>query len=344
MEIRADHNKQETVRKILAGWLKSAEVGERLVPERQLAASIGVSRPTVRKAVDELVKEGLLRRVQGSGVYVNKSLSQRARQICVIYHRSTDQYVHINSFLFTIWHHLEVQVNARGWVLVAASPDESGQLPPIVAESDGVILFHRSSAGNVPSHLPKVVTFDAGYSVDATFVLIDDYLGGRSAADHLYSLGHQRLAFFGDVGYYWTSERYRGVRDRALESDKPEPLLMSVDLTRPSVAPVVDRLREFDITGVVCANDSQAMSLISALHRNAIRVPEDMSVTGFDDVPSAARFEPPLTTIKLPVEEAAAIAVSELAEQIETGNAGPCKRIILPAELVIRDSCMPPRR
>jgi LacI family transcriptional regulator len=88
---------------------------------------------------------------------------------------------------------------------------------------------------------------------------------------------------------------------------------------------------------IVCANDQTALGAIHALARRGIRVPQDVAVTGFDDVPVARHMHPPLTTVRQPMQELGATAFEILYSKINTGRAEA--DVVLPVELIIRDSC-----
>jgi DNA-binding LacI/PurR family transcriptional regulator len=86
------------------------------------------------------------------------------------------------------------------------------------------------------------------------------------------------------------------------------------------------------------ASDTMALGALRALREAGKRVPDEVAAVGFDDVPQAATADPPLTTIRQPIQQTGALAVDMLIDILENG-ADPPRRIILPTELVIRASC-----
>jgi LacI family transcriptional regulator len=88
---------------------------------------------------------------------------------------------------------------------------------------------------------------------------------------------------------------------------------------------------------IVCANDQTALGAIHALARRGIKVPQEVAVTGFDDVPVARHLHPPLTTVRQPMQELGAMAFDVLFAKISTGKAQP--DVVLPVQLIIRESC-----
>jgi DNA-binding LacI/PurR family transcriptional regulator len=89
---------------------------------------------------------------------------------------------------------------------------------------------------------------------------------------------------------------------------------------------------------VFVASDAMAQGVLRALRENGVRVPKDIAVVGFDDMPFSAHTEPPLTTMRQPVHRLGITAAEILIDLIENPESGP-RRIVLPTELVIRSSC-----
>ena len=100
----------------------------------------------------------------------------------------------------------------------------------------------------------------------------------------------------------------------------------------------MQRLLPANPDGVFVASDMMAMGALRALREAGRRVPEDVAVVSFDDMPFAARAEPPLTTMRQPVQRTGVVAAETLIDQIGNPDAQP-SRILLPTELVIRESC-----
>ena len=93
---------------------------------------------------------------------------------------------------------------------------------------------------------------------------------------------------------------------------------------------------------VVCANDQTALGVMHALARRGIAVPDEVAVTGFDDVPVARHLHPPLTTVRQPILELGATAFDVLYSKINAATVGP--DVVLPVELIVRESCGCPHR
>jgi LacI family transcriptional regulator len=183
-------------------------------------------------------------------------------------------------------------------------------------------------------------------------VMVDNSLGAHAALDHLHSLGHRKIAFIrGPKQLADTRPRWQGVQTLARERDlKLDPKLI-VDLPESSdpfssfehgfqlTEELLRRRRPF--TALMAFDDMTAFGAIRALARAGIRVPEDCSVVGFDDVSPAAIYSPALTTIRQPMEAMGAAAATIVLEAVnatlEKKTVRALHRQIVP-ELIVRES------
>ena len=174
-----------------------------------------------------------------------------------------------------------------------------------------------------------------------TSVDVDNVAGARQAVDHLVALGHRRIACITNAPLVYTASRerldgYRQALDAAgIEFD--DQLVAEGAFDAPSghtaMTVLLDRT-QFD--AVFVASDVVALGAIGALRETGRRIPGDVSVVGFDDIPLAAYFDPPLTTVRLPAFELGQAAGRALIHRI-ADRATP-DRTLLPIELVIRSS------
>jgi LacI family transcriptional regulator len=174
---------------------------------------------------------------------------------------------------------------------------------------------------------------------------VDNVAGARVAVEHLIGLGHRRIACItnADLVYTAAQERLTGYR-QALEAAGiavDERLIATGGFDAPSGHRAMETLlgrAEFD--AVFVASDVVALGAIGALRQAGKRIPDDVSVVGFDDIPLAAFFHPPLTTVRLPAFELGQAAGRALLERI--ADATPPRRTLLPTELIVRASTAPP--
>ncbi len=207
---------------------------------------------------------------------------------------------------------------------------------------DGIIIIapHESAAEGL-RHLPPdlpVVDVGGGKGIPVPVAAVDQVAGAARATRHLLSLGHPTVWHLsGPPNWIDANGRVKGWRS-ALQSegrDVPEPLIG--DWSAHSGYEHGRRLaRDAEVTAIFVANDHMAMGLLRALREAGRRVPEDVSVVGFDDVPEAAYFWPPLTTVRQNFGEVGRHAFQLLLDRI-AGIEGDFRRKVEP-ELVLRES------
>lgn len=212
--------------------------------------------------------------------------------------------------------------------------------------ADGVIaILPRESTyfdALASAHVPVVVIDQRGTLAKFPTVSVDSYGGACMAVEHLARLGHTRIAFVsGDETIEGVRERHRGYSDTLARLGLPfDPeLLAPGDLSQKKAFEATIRLLALPSppTAVFAANDLSAFGVIAAVREAGLRVPDDVSVIGFDDIPMAAQVHPPLTTIRQPFQQMARSAVNTLLSRID-GNDSASARTTLPAELVTRNS------
>lgn len=182
-----------------------------------------------------------------------------------------------------------------------------------------------------------------------TNVILDQHRAAELALRHLIQLGHTKIAFMrggshsSDADDRWACQMAAA---HDLNIDVPPQRMVNIKL-RDSIpemgfGPVVELLsRNVDFTALVCFNDVSAFGAIRALMDHGLRVPEDVSVVGFDDIQNAAFHNPSLTTIRQPMYQMGSVAARILLQRIRGQATFPDAVPILP-ELVVRESTCPP--
>jgi DNA-binding LacI/PurR family transcriptional regulator len=166
----------------------------------------------------------------------------------------------------------------------------------------------------------------------------------RAATEHLLGLGHLTIHHLaGPQRWFAARDRLEGWRAALSAHGREQPPVIEGDW---SAASGYAAGREFaaagDVTAVFAANDDMAISLIRALREAGLRVPGDVSVVGFDDIPVAAYVTPPLTTVRQPFDAVAHEGLRILVQAIEKPDAEPAPANDPPVELVVRASTAPP--
>ena len=195
--------------------------------------------------------------------------------------------------------------------------------------------FHRQLQHTI---IPTVVLDNLILNPKVACVGVDNYQGVTYAVEHLASLGHTSIALMNGEGNSRVSqERYQGFKVGMNKCNLPvrKDLAAYGDFTSDNTAPYVRQFVENGATAIVCASDYIAVGVLGELAKLDLRVPQDISVTGFDDIPIARYSAPPLTTIRqdrLNIGKSACVAL----EQIVEGMA--ISRFLLAPELIVRGS------
>jgi LacI family transcriptional regulator len=218
--------------------------------------------------------------------------------------------------------------------------------------SDGAILVTSELDPALRSELqelqvPAVVIDPAGVtSLDVPTIGATDWAGGLSATDHLTGLGHRRIGFVGGPAPLWSSrarlDGYRAGLGAAGVAVDPA-LVLEGDFGYESGFECAGRLLRLADrpTAVFAANDQMALGVYEATRRRGLRVPEDLSVVGFDDLPLAQWSSPPLTTVHQPLAQMGVLAARTVLRMVQ-GEPVEGPRIELATRLVVRDSTAPP--
>jgi DNA-binding LacI/PurR family transcriptional regulator len=176
-------------------------------------------------------------------------------------------------------------------------------------------------------------------------VVVDSADGMKQAVAHLAELGHRRCAFISGPRRSWSNQqRQRGLRVAAAHHGIEVVALGPVAPQFESGVQLAAEVLRTEVTAVLAYNDLVAVGILSRLAEAGVRVPDELSVVGFDDIPLAAMVTPPLTTVALPTAAAGEAAVEVLLARLDgPGDTEPTARK-LPAKLVVRSSTGPPPR
>lgn len=228
--------------------------------------------------------------------------------------------------------------------LVPASLDDISTLMA-VNRADGVVFLGQSSLHHAFNRLARngarFVVWGAQLPDQAyCSVGSDNVLGGRRATSHLIRLGRRRIVFLGDAEAPEVAQRVRGYRTALEESGlRLDPgLLVPAHFEIESAEAAVDGLiaQGLSFDGVVAASDLIALGAIRALQRAGMRIPDDVSVVGYDDVPFARYSRPSLTTISQDTARAGRLLVSKLLNAIGQRE---IRSERVATNLIVRESC-----
>jgi len=254
--------------------------------------------------------------------YVVEAVERHGRLVLLCSHRS--QSVKQSSYIDLL------DSGAIDGMLYLGSFRSNERLAAAIADGLPVVVVDEPIAG-----LPPVSS-----------VVMDDYAGGYQATSYLVALGHRRIAFVsGPAELGSVQERYRGYCDalRVASIDAEGQVNLAGQFTEQfgmSALPHLLAAAE-PPTAAFVASDYIALGVLSAAEVHGIRVPDDLSIVGFDDIRFSQYVRPRLTTIRSPVDRLAQQGVELLFERLQDPTA-PARTQVLPVELVIRESAAAP--
>ncbi|MBF6165544.1 LacI family DNA-binding transcriptional regulator [Streptomyces gardneri] len=215
----------------------------------------------------------------------------------------------------------------------------------------GVILLSPilpAAAIRAAAHQAPLVLVSRSSTVAAVDTVTDDGEAGAAlAVDHLVSLGHRRIVHLDGGGAFTSAPRRKGYR-AAMQRHGLEPMVVPSEHTDSAGMAAVRKLLNLFShdnfpTALVCGNDFNAVGAMSALEEAGLRVPEDVSVVGYDNTSLAALRHVALTTIDQPRIRMGRLAIDALAERLRDGRTTPVRRRVEPS-LIVRATTTAPRR
>lgn len=237
---------------------------------------------------------------------------------------------------------------------------------------DGAVVYSCDTGSPALTWLKRrglpLVFVDQTPTPGVASVNVDDRTGAAAAAEHLVELGHRRIDIVSknmsgpygvvlpadgaagvDADHHVSRERMRGWLDSLDAAGITASVVNQPQSSADDAFAAANLLLSQDDppTALLCFSDVMANGVVRAAEARGLRVPEDVSVVGFDDGPLARRMRPALTTVRQPVAEKGHAAAAALTAAIErskaTGKPGRARHLVLPTELVVRNSTAPPR-
>jgi GntR family transcriptional regulator of arabinose operon len=335
------------------------EPGDQLPSFVELRNEHGISRGTVEKAHSLLEGEGLIVREQGRGVFVAEPQLRPVTGVLGFIGGGFGETQHSLYWLRVMaGMQQEAMLSKRQLMLILNGLDTS-----VWDKIDGVLLSQNeedlyATVRALPPGMPcvSILTPTEELGVEINSVQADDYQGVFDAARYLISLGHQRIAYVSSGRGQLIERRMEGYKD-ALQQSGIEPSLRWLRSVRlrsgqaDSKAAYVEQgrrtirewlqsdWRDLNCTALMAQNDNTAVGAIEAFQEAGIRVPEGVSVVGFDGTEMYDYFSPHLTTVQVPVYEIGAAGVRLLLQQIERRSTP--HRLVLPTHLQVGASTGP---
>lgn len=345
---------EDLKRQIMSGEIRP---GDKISSENVLAKEYDISRQTVRKAIDILRNEGFLYAEHGRGTFCSDMIKQEGNSgnIAVVM-------TYLSDYIFPhIIRGIDEELEKEEYSILLKSTHnyrkvEAKCLEELVKKNiDGLIIEPSKSQIAFKNHdifsmleryrVPFVFVQGVYHGMeDKPYVLLDDEKGGYLITKHLIELGHKRI-----VGVFKADDRQgqnrhsgyvRALKEAGIWYD-PSLIIWfhTEDMQSLPQEMIQEVVRREKVDAVVSYNDRIAIQVINALEGIGIRIPEDVSVTGFDDSEFAKNFKVPLTTIKHPQRKIGEAAAELLVKLMKGYTVEEDKlHIIMEPELVVRDS------
>ena len=260
------------------------------------------------------------------------------------------------AFFSEIVRGIDLAARAAGYhLLVSGSHSDPAEtaalLQTLHGRVDGLILMTPALGGTwlqkaLPRRVPVVLLNDDGTDERHHSLRIDNRRGARLAVEHLIGLGHRAIAFLGGpVGNADATERLAGYREALVAGGLPlnRHFELAGDFSEESGVQAGAKVAALvpQPTAIFAANDAMAIGCLAALRERGLRVPEDVSLVGFDDVPIARYLTPALTSVQVPIAELGKQAMALLLAAVDGrpghSEAGTTHTVIVPT-LAIRAS------
>jgi DNA-binding LacI/PurR family transcriptional regulator len=256
-----------------------------------------------------------------------------------------------NPFYPGVLRGVQVRASELGYAVLLADSDENADAEATLVQAmekqvDGIVICAPFSQDaqlrRLAQAVPLVLLNRRCGEIPAVLMNVAD--GMREAVSHLAQLGHRRIAYLGGPRHAWSNrERVRGLRAAVRSNDLQ---LVQLGPFEPKFEGGIEGARlatAADVTAMIAYNDLVALGALRELAGRGVRVPDEMSVVGFDDLLFASMSAPPLTTVATPMEAAGRATVDLLLAAIEdeTRFDGRCAE--LTTQLVVRATTAPPR-
>ena len=324
---------------------------------KDVAKAAGVSYATVSRAlsgsnqIGKSTRERIVRlcdEMGYTGNYVARSMVMKKTYLLGLVVPAIE-----NEFMSQLAYYVEMSARARGYNIMLCNSEPDLKQEEMVVKLllgrrvDGILIVPQSPAtyekiAPLLEQIPAVFLSENLRDQPQSYVSVDNSRGAYLGVEYLYGLGHREILYFGrrhTVTHQLRAEGYlRACRDMGLT-----PRIVDSSFPRSSVAGGYELARELftkplDYTAILASTDSNALGILRAADELGIRVPEQLSLMGFDNIAAAAMPRIDLTTVEQSKREMALQAVEILLDKIERGTQGYVHQILMPS-LVKRSSC-----
>ena len=335
--IYAEKSIRETIRQLKAG--------DKLPGERAISKELGISYMTTRKAIENLVAKGLLYKIPKKGAYVAGHKEAKTKNLAYFLDSSIKDGLS-SPYYSMIFDAVEKEAAKNGYSLMYISNAGGSDFLEIAKKIDGVIIscFPRIEPliQELKARVAVVCIDNSSADKSIPSVTLDNFNSVANSIDYLCTLGHERIGFItglddSDIGRDRLAGYLGALKNHHIAEDRD--LVFRGDYTFATGRRGADYFLSLASppTAIMCANDTMAISAMKEISTRGLKVPDDMSIIGFDDIVLASQITPALTTVSVPVEEMAKRSIDLLRSQINDNDL-KYQHTSLPCQLVLRET------
>ncbi|SFD51805.1 GntR family transcriptional regulator, arabinose operon transcriptional repressor [Paenibacillus catalpae] len=348
--------KYQLVKDYVLAQIENQEItkDDRIPSESEFSKMLNVSSITVRKALSELVNEGVIYRIRGKGSFVAASqtaIAEKASNLVAFVISGVEMY---DSSYMQIMKGIQSFLGKNDCKLIIEFVEnnfeeerelilrllQSGIRGLLIYSSDPVAA--KSYLNDVRKKSIPFVMLDRyppGYPVNV--VTCNNHDGAYEAVEYLIRNGHTQIGFAAyDFHLSPEVDRYNGYNNAIADASLPSNRKLLYLEKELDYDALTRQIQEGEITALFCANDKRALEVLEQLTSRGIRIPEQISLMGFDDFESSKFAKVALSTVKQ-YFDVLGYESAKLLFEISEGNSYGNKKVMLPTSLVIRDTVSP---
>jgi DNA-binding LacI/PurR family transcriptional regulator len=328
--------------------IRQLNVDDKLPGERALSIDLNISYMTTRRAMENLVAKGLLYKIPKKGTYVadtNKTAATKTKNLGYFLDSSIKDGL-TSPYYSMIFDALEKEATKNGYALMYLTNTGDADFLEITNKIDGVIISCFPRIEPIIQEIKKrvaVVCIDNS-SADKSIpsVTLDNFSSVADSITYLCSLGHRRIGFItglddSDIGRGRLAGYLGALKDNHIAEDMD--LVYRGDYSFKTGTRGADYFLSLASppTAIMCANDTMAISAMREISQRGLKIPDDISIIGFDDIAVSSQITPSLTTVSVPVEEIAKHSIN-LLRAVMNDSDTEYQHAALPCQLVLRET------
>lgn len=326
----------------------------------EIAKIAGVSKTTVSRVLNDKpdvnpeTRDKILKVIEEFNFKPNamaKAISTRRSRTIGLIIPYDAKYIFSNPYYVEVMRGIYTEADKRGYYLLICYPQNHNYEDMFNQKQvEGYIVISPGSDHKymlqslIDVKAPFVSTANViDWDTPINVVDVDNYIGGRQMTEYLFKLGHREIAYIGKSSITSSMDRLHGYRDVMEENGIPYRDSMVRIIDKGSIANAEEAAKELlenneNLTAIFAASDMLAIGAIKAAKALGKKVPKDISVVGYDDIPFAEHYDPPLTTMRQPTYDKGVESVNMLIELLESKGESKNQVKLLDIKLMERSS------